>query len=63
MTEVVDRYSRGGVPNPFLDRQIRSLNLSDQEKKDLVAFLESLTGNIRYHNAGDEPNRAAVSIR
>ena len=48
LAELVDRYNRGGVPNPFLDREIRPLKLSDQEKKDLVAFLESLTGNIRF---------------
>ncbi len=63
LAEVVDRYSRGGVPNPHLDREIRPLNLSDQEKKELVAFLESLTGNIRFRNGRDAVDRAAVSTR
>jgi cytochrome c peroxidase len=49
---VVHRYSQGGIPNPFLDREIRPLNLSDEEKKDLVAFLESFTGNIRFRDTG-----------
>ncbi len=42
---VVDQYSDGGVRNPQLDEEIRPLNLSRDEKRDLIAFLESLTGN------------------
>ena len=63
LAEVVDRYSLGGVPNPHLDREIRPLKLSDQEKKELVTFLESLTGNIRFRNAGHDAHPAAVSTR
>ena len=48
LTEVVERYNNGGVSNPYLDKKIRPLGLTDQEKKELVAFLESLTGNIRF---------------
>ena len=48
LADVVDRYNQGGVPNPHLDREIRPLNLAGREKKDLVAFLESLTGTIRF---------------
>ena len=42
---VIDRYSDGGVRNPQLDEEIRPLNLSRDEKRDLIAFLKSLTGN------------------
>ncbi len=42
---VVEFYNRGGVPNPLLDPRIRPLGLSETEIDDLVAFLESLTGN------------------
>jgi cytochrome c peroxidase len=44
LDDVVDFYARGGVPNPGLDPRIRPLALSDAERKDLVAFLEALTG-------------------
>ena len=47
LEEVVDFYSKGAQPNPYLDREIRPLNLSDQEKSDLVAFLRSLSGTAR----------------
>ena len=42
---VIDVYNRGGGPNPNLDGQIKPLALTRQEKKDLVAFLKSLTGS------------------
>ncbi|MEW8469700.1 MAG: cytochrome c peroxidase [Candidatus Thiodiazotropha sp.] len=44
LREVVDFYDRGGVSNELLDPLIRPLGLSDAEKADLVAFLQSLTG-------------------
>ncbi len=49
LREVVDFYDAGGVPNELLDPAIRPLHLSNPEKDDLVAFLESLTGS----NVGD----------
>ena len=42
---VVEFYNRGGVVNENLDSLIKPLNLNAQEKKDLIAFLNSLTGN------------------
>ncbi len=47
LEDVVDFYDRGGIPNPLLDPRIRPLGLTAQEKADLVAFLESLTGDYR----------------
>lgn len=45
LKEVVDFYVGGGNSNPHLDREIRALShLSKQDREDLVAFLESLTG-------------------
>jgi cytochrome c peroxidase len=44
LLDVVNFYDRGGEPNPYLDGGIVPLNLTEQEKKDLVALLESLTG-------------------
>ena len=61
LTEVVNRYNEGGVQNPQLDREIRPLRLTDEEKKDLVAFLESLTGNIRFEPDDDEAKRTRTA--
>jgi cytochrome c peroxidase len=44
---VVSFYSDGGRPNPSLDPDIRPLRLTVDEKRDLVAFLTSLSGTIR----------------
>ncbi|MCC7411820.1 MAG: SCO family protein [Gammaproteobacteria bacterium] len=42
---VIEFYDRGGVANELLDPRIRALGLTAQEKDDLVAFLENLTGD------------------
>src|SRR5262249_54533065 len=52
LEEVIDFYSAGGgkgqgLDLPNLDEKIRRYSLSDQEKKDLVAFLQALTGESR----------------
>jgi cytochrome c peroxidase len=49
LRDVVEHYNNGGITNPndkvndFLSGGIRPLNLTEQEKTDLVAFLEALT--------------------
>ncbi len=50
LAQVIDFYDRGGIANPNLSKEIKPLHLNDQEKRDLVAFLESLTGEVQ--NAG-----------
>jgi cytochrome c peroxidase len=47
LEEVVDYYSRGGNANPYLDEDIRPLNLTGEEKSALVEFLRSLSGSVR----------------
>lgn len=47
LAAVVDFYDRGGEPNPFQDDRIRPLGFDAQQRADLVAFLESLTGDYR----------------
>ena len=49
LRDVIDFYDRGGVPNDLLSPFIRPLGLTEAEKDDLQAFLESLTG----HNVAD----------
>ena len=44
---VVDYYDRGGNVNPLLDPEIRPLRLSTEEKRALVSFLASLSGEMR----------------
>lgn len=44
LEQVVEHYDRGGDKEEGLSDMITTLGLSKQEKKDLVAFLESLTG-------------------
>ncbi|TVM03013.1 MAG: cytochrome-c peroxidase [Candidatus Brocadia sp. WS118] len=45
LESVVEFYNKGGVPNPNLDGGIRPLNLTEDEKKDLVEFMKSLTSD------------------
>ena len=42
---VVDFYAGGGNSNPYLDKEIKTIHLSGQERADLVTFLEALTGD------------------
>ncbi len=45
LAEVVEHYDRGGDVRTNLSPEMRPLQLSSQEKQDLVAFLETLTGD------------------
>lgn len=47
--EVVDFYAGGGNSNPYLDKDMKPLHLSAQDRADLVAFLEALTGEMPRH--------------
>jgi cytochrome c peroxidase len=44
LKDVVDFYDGGGSANPQLDKEIKELKLTERQREDLVAFLESLTG-------------------
>lgn len=46
LLEVVEWYDRGGHANPYLSERVKKLNLSAQDKADLVAYMESLTGEF-----------------
>lgn len=52
LMEVIEHYNLGGKDHPNKSGLIQPLNLSPQEKKDLVAFLKSLTdiGFLRNGN-------------
>ena len=40
---VIDHYTKGGFDNPNKDKRIKGMNLSKNDKQDLVAFLKCLT--------------------
>jgi len=44
LEEVVEWYDKGGHPNPHLSDKIRPLNLTAEEKADLVEFMKACTG-------------------
>jgi cytochrome c peroxidase len=46
LRDVIDFYDDGGIENPYLDPEIVPLGLSEGDKSDLEAFLESLNGRV-----------------
>jgi cytochrome c peroxidase len=46
LQEVIAFYDKGGNPNKWLSKEIKPLHLTDQDKADLIAFLDSLTGEV-----------------
>jgi cytochrome c peroxidase len=44
LEDVVEFYNKGGIANKNLDPNLKRLNLTDAEKRDLVAFLKALSG-------------------
>jgi cytochrome c peroxidase len=47
LEQVVDHYDKGGNANPHLDKDMKPLNLTKQEKADLVAFMKALSGDLK----------------
>jgi len=46
LAEVVEWYAKGGHPNQWLDEKVKKLDLTAQDKADLVAFMEACTGEF-----------------
>ena len=46
LSHVINHYSRGGSPPPGVRSEVPPIELSELEKRDLIAFLESLSGRI-----------------
>lgn len=56
LEEVIEWYNKGGHPNPWLSDKMKPLNLTDQEKADLVAFMrEGLTSDFPEVETGRLP--------
>jgi cytochrome c peroxidase len=47
LEDVVAHYDKGGNANLYLDPEIKKLNLTAQEKADVVAFMKALTGELK----------------
>ncbi len=56
LEEVVDYYNKGGTANDWLDEEIYTLKLTDEEKSDLVTFLKEGLASPDY------PNHAAPKL-
>jgi cytochrome c peroxidase len=70
LEEVVEWYAKGGHPNQWLDKNIKKLELTDQDKADLVAFMkDGLTGELpkvepgRLPKGGEEAQQEEQSIQ
>ena len=64
LDEVLDFYSKGGgpgmgVPTPNLDDKIRPINLTYQQRLDLIAFLNALTDES---SLADPPRRVPSTL-
>ncbi len=46
LEDVIRYYERGGDANPWLDEKMKPVELTDQERQDLLAFLDALTGDV-----------------
>ncbi len=55
LAEVVEWYDKGGHPNPQLSKNVRKLNLTEQEQADLVEFMKSCTGDFPEVEPGRLP--------
>lgn len=58
LQRVIEDYDRGGTPNPYLDPEIRKLNLSAAEKAALAAFLRTLNGVLQEGFASSAADEA-----
>jgi cytochrome c peroxidase len=56
LKDVVDFYAGGGNSNASLDKEIRAISLSAQDRSDLVEFLQSLTG-VMPPDVGPPPTK------
>ena len=46
LEEVIEFYDQGGISNSNLDEEIKPLELTNEEKANLLEFLKSLTGPV-----------------
>ena len=55
LMDVIEFYDRGGIANPNLSKHMVPLGLTDQEKKDLLEFMRSLSGENPLPTSSNQP--------
>lgn len=55
LEEVVEWYAKGGHANAHLSDKVKKLDLSEQDKKDLVEYMKALTGQFPVIETGRLP--------
>ncbi len=55
LEEVVEHYAKGGTPNKNLSNKITKIDLTKQEKADLVEFMKACTGDFPKVEMGRLP--------
>lgn len=63
LREVIEYYDRGGSGKADVDPRVRPLGLTAEDKEDLLAFLESLSGTIVEGPAPTEVPQASLPRR
>jgi cytochrome c peroxidase len=48
LEEVVEWYDKGGHANPYLSDKMKKLNLTAQDKEDLVSYMYALQGELPF---------------
>ena len=48
LEDVIEYYDRGGTPNAYLDEVMMPLELTEQEKADLLALLYAFEGKAGW---------------
>ena len=48
LDDVIEFYDAGGRANPSLDPEIRPLRLSAEERRQLAAFLRTVSGAVQF---------------
>jgi cytochrome c peroxidase len=64
LLDAIRFYNDGGQANPYQDKKIQPLNLSDEEMNDLVQFLRCLTSDdvLRQVQQSQPQNRTPVPL-
>jgi cytochrome c peroxidase len=60
LAEVVEFYDKGCQPNKWLSPKIKKLDLTAQEKQDLVEFMKALSGEVVWYRKEDDTKQAAT---
>lgn len=55
LEDVIDWYAQGGRSNPNISENFRRIELSEQDKKDLVEFIKACTGELPKVETGRLP--------